>query len=245
MYRRMLLLLEVKMSLLYNPFSKLSKFEYLLWFLSLTIVGGGFIISGSRDYLTLTASLIGVTALILVAKGDSWGQILTALFALIYAVISWDLRYYGEMITYVGMSAPIAVMSVVEWVRHPYKHTTEVEVSVITKKKAAKIIVLTAVVTFMFYFILSTLGTSNLMVSTLSVATSFSASYLMLCRSPYYALAYAANDVVLIVLWVLASTNDTRYIPMVLCFLMFLANDTYGFINWMRMRIRQTAGEIK
>ncbi len=150
------------MSLLYNPFAKLSKFEWALYFSSLIIVGGGFLLTSSRDYLTLTASLIGVTALIPVAKGDSWGQILTAVFAVIYAVISWGFRYYGEMITYVGMSAPIAVLSVIEWVRHPYKHTTEVEVSTVTPKKAAKIAVLTALVTFAFYFILGAFGTNNL-----------------------------------------------------------------------------------
>ena len=228
------------MSLLYNPFAKLSKFEWILYFSSLIIVSGGFLLTSSCDYLTLTASLIGVTALILVSKGDSWGQILTAVFAVIYAVISWGFRYYGEMITYVGMSAPIAVLAVIEWVRHPYQHTTEVEVSAITPKKAVKLGILTIIVTFVFYFILGVFGTNNLLISTFSVATSFSASYLMLCRSPYYALAYAANDIVLIVLWVLASIESPDYIPMVLCFTMFFLNDTYGFINWKRMRRRQS-----
>ena len=73
---------------LYNPFRKLTKFEWVLWILSLVVVGGGFLAS-SGDILTLTASLIGVTALIFVAKGDTWGQILTCVFALLYAVISW------------------------------------------------------------------------------------------------------------------------------------------------------------
>ena len=58
-------------------------------------------------------------------------------------------------------------------------------------------------------------------------------------RSPYYAIAYAGNDIVLIVLWVLASIQDISYLPMVLCFVMFFANDIYGFINWKRMRKRQ------
>ncbi len=78
------------------------------------------------------------------------------------------------------------------------------------------------------------------MMSTVSAATGFSASYLMLCRSPYYALAYAANDIVLIVLWVLASIETPDYITMVLCFAMFFINDAYGFINRTRMRHRQS-----
>lgn len=230
------------MSLFYNPFAKLSRFEKLFWIFSLLVIGGGFILLESGDYLTLIASLIGVTSLILVAKGDAWGQILVVIFALIYAVISWKLRYYGEMITYVGMSAPIALLSVIEWVRHPFCGTTEVEVVELSRKKIIKIMILTAAVTFAFYFILRGFETNNLIVSTISVTTSFSASYLMLCRSPYYAVAYAANDIVLIVLWILAAIYDSEYIPMVLCFVMFFANDLYGFVNWTRMMKRQKRG---
>lgn len=224
-------------ALLYNPFRKLTKFEWSLWILSLIVVGGGSLLS--QGGLTAAASLIGVTALIFVAKGDTWGQILTCVFALLYAVISWEMRYYGEMITYVGMSAPIAAAAVVEWLRHPYEGTTEVEVAALTKKKTALIAFLTIAVTVLFYFILAFFDTANLIPSTVSVATSFAAASLVFCRSPYYGLAYAANDVVLIVLWVLASMEDTTYIPMVLCFAMFFANDMYGFINWTRIRNRQ------
>ena len=54
----------------------------------------------------------------------------------------------------------------------------------------------------------------------------------MLYRNSYYALAYAANDVVLITLWVLASMEDLSYLPMILCFSMFFINDLYGFASW-------------
>ena len=55
----------------------------------------------------------------------------------------------------------------------------------------------------------------------------------------HVAAAYSANDVVLIVLWIMASMENISYLPMVFCFIMFLANDLYGFYNWRRMRNRQ------
>ena len=61
----------------------------------------------------------------------------------------------------------------------------------------------------------------------------------MVFRSPFYAVAYAANDIVLIILWVLASLENISYLPMVMCFAMFLLNDMYGFINWRKMSVRQ------
>ena len=90
-----------------------------------------------------------------------------------------------------------------------------------------------------FYFILKHFGTANLLPSTLSVTTSFIAVYLTFRRCPWFALAYAANDVVLIVLWVLASLTDIHYLSVTVCFVAFLFNDIYGFVNWQRMKKRQ------
>ena len=101
---------------------------------------------------------------------------------------------------------------------------------------------LTAAVTAVFYFILAYFNTANLVPSTLSVTTSFVAVYLTFRRNPYFAVAYAANDVILIILWVLASIADVRYISVVVCFAAFLVNDLYGFVNWQRMKRRQEQG---
>lgn len=99
---------------------------------------------------------------------------------------------------------------------------------------------LTIAVTAAFYFILSALGTANIIPSTISVTTSFAAAYLTARRSPYYALFYAMNDIVLIVLWALAAAEDSGYISVVICFAVFLINDVYGFISWKRMEKNQT-----
>ena len=55
------------------------------------------------------------------------------------------------------------------------------------------------------------------------------------------ALAYAANDIVLIVLWVLASLCDIRYVSVVVCFVAFFVNDIYGYVSWQKMKKRQSA----
>lgn len=216
----------------------LTKFELGLWFFSLFVVSGSFIIGGTNDYLTLIASLIGVTALIFVSKGDVTGQILTVVFSVLYAVISYTFQYYGEMITYLGMTMPIAIMSAVSWVRHPYSEK-EVKVSHLTKRQIAKVFLLAIIITVVFYFILRYFKTSNLMVSTISITTSFLASFFMYLRSSAYALSYAANDVVLIILWIMAAITDISYLPMIICFVMFFINDMYGFFNWRRMQKRQ------
>ena len=78
--------------------------------------------------------------------------------------------------------------------------SVEVKVNRISRNEAIFMWILAAVVTVVSYFILAYFHTANIVPSTLSVTTSFVAVYLTFRRNPYFAVAYAANDVVLIVL---------------------------------------------
>ena len=162
---------------------KLNKFDIILWITSLLVVGLSYIFT-SNDYLTLVASLIGVSALLFIAKGYVLGQILTIVFSLLYGIISFYFRYYGELITYVFMTLPMAIVTLISWIKHPFKDTKEVEVNKLNKFQIILMIILSIVVTVVFYFVLKIFNTKNLIVSTISITTSFIAAYLSFLRSP-------------------------------------------------------------
>ena len=217
-----------------------SKTDIVLWVSSVVLIAVSFMIFDRQNYLTLCASLIGVTSLIFNAKGNPAGQLLMIVFSLLYGMISYTFRYYGEMITYLGMTLPMAFLALISWLRNPYNgNKAEVRVNSLTVRESIFMWLISAAVTVVFYFILKCFGTANIFPSTLSVTTSFVAVYLTFRRSPYFAIAYAANDIVLIVLWVFASFYNTRYICVVVCFIAFLFNDIYGFISWQGMKKRQ------
>ena len=217
-----------------------TKSELMLWLGSVTAIIAAFLIFDRESYMTLAASLIGVTSLIFNAKGNPFGQVLMVIFSLFYGVISYGFSYYGEMITYLGMTMPMAVFALVSWIRNPYNgNKAEVEVNDISRRETGYMWIGSIAVTILFYFILDHFNTANIIPSLLSVTTSFVAVYLTFRRSPYFALAYAANDIVLIVLWILASFYDIRYISVVVCFMAFFVNDVYGFVSWRKMKIRQ------
>ena len=199
-----------------------SAFELALWLGSLALIGVAFVLWDRVNFLTLCASLIGVTSLIFCAKGNPVGQALIIVFAVLYGVISWMQAYYGEVIT-------------------PYKgNRAEVKINVLRGREYLLMFLLAAAVTVAFYFILQAFHTANLIPSTVSVTTSFIAVYLTARRSPFYALGYAANDIVLVVLWSLAAVNDLSALSVVICFAVFLVNDVYGFVSWQKMKLRQT-----
>ena len=222
-------------------YSYFTKGELLLWCSSIAVVIISFITSDKSDFLNLVASLIGVTSILFNAKGNPIGQFLMIVFSVLYGIISFSFSYYGEMITYLCMTAPMALFALISWLRNPYEgNKSEVKVNSISRKEQALMLGLALIVTIAFYFILSAFNTANIIPSTISVTTSFTAAYLTFRRSPYYAVWYALNDIVLIVMWVLAAMEDTEYISVIVCFAAFLANDIYCFINWRRMEKRQS-----
>lgn len=218
-----------------------STLEKVLWFSSVFVIIVSFILFDRINFMTLCASIIGVSSLIFNAKGNPVGQVLMIVFSVFYGIISFSFSYYGEMITYLGMTAPMALIALIAWLKNPYKNKrSEVAVNGISKKETVFMLILSAVVTIFFYYVLKAFNTANLIPSTLSVTTSFMAAYLTFRRSSYFAFCYALNDIVLIVLWFLAAMKDISYVSVTVCFAAFLVNDMYGFFSWKKMQKRQS-----
>lgn len=226
---------------MHNPWKELSIKEWGLWIVSILAVTISNLAGGSFDVLTLAATWVGITSLIFAAKGNVWAQFLMIAFSILYGIISFRFRYWGEMITYLGMTLPMAVWSAVTWLRNPSSgNASEVAIQKLGKKQFLILLGLSAVVTVGFCFLLWYLDTPNLLFSTISVTTSFLAASLTMLRSSYYALGYAANDLVLVILWGLAAMENPVYIPVIINFMIFFLNDMYGFLSWRkRERIQE------
>lgn len=201
---------------------------------SLAIVILSNLLSTDIDVLTLVSACVGITSLIFAAKGNVWAQILMVIFSILYGLISWQFRYWGEMITYIGMTMPMAVWSTITWIKNPSESGQEVAIQKLTRKHVEGIAAAGVIVTAVFYMILKALDTPNILFSTISITTSFLAASLTMLRSSYYALGYASNDIILIIMWVLASIENPAYIPVVVNFIIFFFNDMYGFVSWKR-----------
>ena len=144
-----------------------SRLELALWGSSVLLILVSFLVFDRSNVLTLIASLLGVTSLIFCAKGNPVGQVLMVLFSLLYGAISYSFAYYGEMITYLGMTLPMAVFALISWLKNPYKgNRAEVRVNRLGGAELLLLLPLTAAVTVAFYFILAYFQTANLLPST-------------------------------------------------------------------------------
>ena len=154
-------------------------FELLLWGVSSVAIVVSFFLGSDGNVLALIASLIGTASLILAAKGNLVGPLLMVVFSVLYGIISYGYAYYGEMITYLGMSAPIALATVFVWLKNPSaKGKAEVKINSLSRREYIFMWLIAFAVTVGFYFILKALDTTNLLLSTLSVLTSFLAAWL-------------------------------------------------------------------
>ena len=67
--------------------------ELCLWWGSAALIFIFFLLFDRESYLTLSASLIGVTSLIFNAKGNPVGQVLMVIFSIMYGIISFGFAY--------------------------------------------------------------------------------------------------------------------------------------------------------
>lgn len=222
-----------------NPFKFFSRTDWIIYTLSIAIILLSNIFAREIDYFKVIATIIGATSLIFIAKGHFLGQIIMLVFAVFYSILSYINGYYGEIIISAGLTLPLSISSIYTWVKNPYNKGENVVKSYrLNLKDVINTILISLVVLISGFFVLRALNTNDLFVSTISLGTSFVASYLMFRRNSFYAVAFMLNDLVLIVLWSLASVNDITNLSVVFCFAMFLINDLYAFISW-KIRERQ------
>lgn len=222
-------------------------FEILFLIFGLSAIVLSFIFVSDRNILSFVASLIGVVAALAQAKGLIISQFIGLVYSVLYAVVAITDKYYGEAIIYFGLMIPIAIVSIVTWLKNRNKENKDVvTINKIQKREVLFLSIGTVVATIAFYFLLRALGTNQLIVSTISLISSAVAGYLVLRRSKYYALAYFANDVILIILWGLSLTSGSlEFLPTLLCICVFFINDIYAFINWGLEEKRQIKIENK
>lgn len=208
-------------------------FEKIFLILSLTIILICFLISKDKNYLSVGCSLLGVVAVLSVAKGLFWAPFINLVYNTIYAILSFTQGLYGEFIIGIGLMNILCVLTIIDWFKHKKNDDDIVVVNKIKIKEYLILAIVLIIASVGFYFLLKAFNTDQLIVSTISLVGSLVASYLSLRRSSNYAFGYIFNDVVLIVMWsVNMFNNGIGFLPTVVCFIVFLVNDIYGVIHW-------------
>ena len=213
-------------------FSDWTKFEIMLLSFSLLIV----IISGilcNSTILTIICSITGILCALTQAKGKVISQFIGLILVVLYSILSFQNKYYGEVLIYIFIMLPLFISGIVSWIRNVNEETNTVEKNDLTKKEWMILTIISIGLFIGLYYLLKYFNTSQLFVSTLSMVTSLFATYLVARRSKYGFLFYAGNDIILFILWGLpVIQGELVLIPMLFNPIINLINDSYAWFSW-------------
>ena len=96
-------------------------------------------------------SAVVVAASYFLSKSEASSSLLSLVFSVLYGIISFRTKYYGEMLTYLLMSAPAAGAAVIAWLKHPFSgDKTQVEINHLSCRECIFMTFLAAVTTVAF-----------------------------------------------------------------------------------------------
>ena len=194
------------------------------------------------SWISAVAGIFGLSCVLFAAKGKVICVFLTWGMIVFYSMLSYQNKYYGEVFINLFLMFPMTLIQLVAWIKNLGKDHV-VKVNSITKKEIL-IVGLVACGAFVaFYFILRALGTSQLVLSTVSILTSVIATYFQSRRSRYGFLSFFFNDTVLCVLWSMATIEDIKNVSMLVAVALYVICDIYGFISWGVMQKRQQSAQ--
>lgn len=221
-------------------FKYFTKREWLIWIGSILIISIFFFANKDKNWIVYIASLIGASALIFTAKANPVSNLLFVAFSILYAYNSYITSYFGEVFNFLCINMVLAIISYISWIKNLNKsNKSETTINNLSKKNIVLSLIISIFVTFVMFFVLKYLGTSNLIISTLSVGTNFFASTLMIQRCSYFSIVYAFNDIIVIILWSIASMEDISNLPNIIYFIITFINDIYIFFNWKKIKEKQ------
>lgn len=209
-----------------------TKFEILLLVISIISVGVTGILCNS-SILTQLCSITGILCAITQAKGKVISQFIGLVIVVLYSILSFQNKFYGEVIIYIFIMLPLFISGIISWIKNLNKETNTVNENTLHKKEWIILTIVSIVLFVILYYLLKYFNTNQLLVSTLSLVTSLFATYLVARRSKYGFLFYIGNDIILFILWGgQIIKGDFALIPILVNPIINFINDSYAWKSW-------------
>ena len=209
-----------------------TKFEILLLVISIISVGVTGILCNS-SILTQLCSITGILCAITQAKGKVISQFIGLVIVVLYSILSFQNKFYGEVIIYIFILLPLFISGIISWIKNLNKKTNTVNENTLHKKEWIILTIVSIVLFVILYYLLKYFNTNQLLVSTLSLVTSLFATYLVARRSKYGFLFYIGNDIILFILWGgQIIKGNFSLIPILVNTIINFINDSYAWKSW-------------
>ena len=217
-------------------------YEYIFFTLSLivpTVVG---LIVGS-GFVVIVASTSLLLAEFFVARAKLAGNFLRIIGLIFYIWAALLAGLWGEAIYSILFIFPITIYAIFHWKSNSRKDPEKgVVISIKTPKlkEILPLIILLIAIGFGLYYLLVFLQSEQIIASTITAVLAIASAYFLARRSSLGMVIDTLHELALLTLWALvASTNQTKAIVVIIVPIMCIVNNIYGMINWLQLRRKQ------
>lgn len=225
-------------SLISNEFKGWKTFE-VVWLALATIAILGLSIYWKDSAMGIAAALTGVWCVILTGKGKLSSFWFGAINTVLYAIVAWRARYWGEVMLNILYYLPTNFIGLYNWSKHMNTETVEVEKKRLTLKGSIMAYSGVAVGTVIYGFILKSMGGTLPFVDSLSTVVSVFAQILCIKRCMEQWVLWVIVNIVTIVMWVYAFFAGTGDLATILMWSIYLVNALIMLTKWVQETKKQ------
>lgn len=206
----------------------------ILWLITACGVILGLSIYWHDTPMGIISATTGVACVVCTGKGKLSAYPLGAVNVLLYAIISWRARYYGEVMLNLLYYFPMEFYGFYVWKKHMNAQTHEVEKRFMKKKGRLLLVLAVAAGTVGYGFVLRALGGALPFVDALSTVVSIVAMIVSIGMYVEQWLLWIAVDVVTVFMWAVAFAGGNDSIATLLMWIVYLGNAVIMYFKWAR-----------
>ena len=206
----------------------------VLWLITACGVILGLSIYWKDTPMGIVSATTGVACVVCTGKGKLSAYPLGAINVLLYAIIAWKAKYYGEVMLNLIYYFPMEFYGLYVWKKHMNTETHEVEKRFMPWSKRILMIAAVVIGTLGYGFVLRALGGNLPFVDALSTVVSVVAMIVSIGMYVEQWILWIAVDIVTVFMWAKAFAAGNDSIATLLMWIVYLGNAVIMYFKWAR-----------
>lgn len=207
------------------------KWEVLWLFVACATICGLSIYWGDT-LMGIVSATTGVACVVCTGKGKLSAYLFGAINTLLYAIIAYHAKYYGEVMLNALYYFPMQFYGFYVWKKHMNQETHEVEKRRMTAKDRGVLVLSTAAATAAYGFALQCMGGSLPYVDAFSTVISVAAMIVSIQMYMEQWMMWIVVDIVTVFMWAVAFANGNDSIATLLMWIVYLGNAFIMYFKW-------------
>lgn len=219
--------------ILKNELTGWKKWE-VLWLVTACVVITALSIYWHDTVMGIISATTGVACVVCTGKGKLSSYLFGVINTLLYSIIAFKAKYYGEVMLNVLYYFPMQFYGAYVWNSHMNKETHEVYKRKMEPKKRLLLLAVLALATYGYGLILKRMGGELPFVDSFSTVSSVIAMIITIWMYMEQWILWIAVDVVTVVMWAVAFAKGNDSVATLLMWIVYLGNAFIMFFKWKR-----------